>query len=173
MCPFCLTVSGIIHPRFMCEKHSYIVIFFGKTRVKTWYYNFLHFLPSLLLFFNSYVAERYLCVSILILVISSISFLDKDLVGGPQIALGTSTTATVNMAPMSQKISWTSLTTPPRRPNDNLFLKVYQNPLLILYISAPLPPLADLVRQEVPTSRMRTYLSEEKVASQVCLAWRS
>lgn len=92
---------------------------------------------------------------------------------GPQIALGISITATVNMAPVSQKISWTSLTTPPRRPNDNLFLKVYQNPPLILYILVLLPPLVVLVRQEVPTSRMTTYLLEGKGVSQVCLAWRS
>lgn len=131
------------------------------------------FLPLSCICFDLYVIENYLCIEVLTLVISSISFLDKDLVGGPQTALGISITATVNMAPMSQKISWTSLTTPRRRPNVNLFLKVSQNPLLILYILALLPPLVDLVRQEVPTNRMRTYLLEEKVVSQVCLAWKS
>lgn len=100
-------------------------------------------------------------------------FLDKDSVGGHRIALAISITVTVNMAPVSPKISWTSLTTPPRRPNDNLFQKVCQNPLLILCILALLPPLVDLVPQEVHTNRMRMYLLEEKGFSQACLAWRS
>lgn len=92
---------------------------------------------------------------------------------GQQTALDLSTMAIVNMDPMSPKTSWISQTTPPRRPSDNLSLKVCQNLLLTLHILAPQPLIVALVPHVARTNRMRLFLLVEKGASQVCPAWRS
>lgn len=100
-------------------------------------------------------------------------FSDKVTVAGQQTALDLSTMAIVNMDPMSPKTSWISQTTPPRRPSDNLSLKVCQNLLLTLHILAPQPLIVALVPHVARTNRMRLFLLVEKGASQVCPAWRS
>lgn len=100
-------------------------------------------------------------------------FSDKVTVAGQQTALDLSTMAIVNMDPMSPKTSWISQTTRPRRPSDNLSLKVCQNLLLTLHILAPQPLIVALVPHVARTNRMRLFLLVEKGASQVCPAWRS
>lgn len=95
------------------------------------------------------------------------------MVAGQQTALDINIMPTVNMAPMSPKISWISQTTPPRKPSDNLFLKVYQNPPLTLHILALQPLAVDLAPQVARTNRMKLLPLVERGVNQVCPAWRS
>lgn len=103
----------------------------------------------------------------------SFLFPGKVLVAGQQTALGRSIMAIVNMAPMSPKTSWISLTTPRRRLSDKRFLTVYQNPLLTLHISALQPLAAAPAPQVAHTNKMRLCRLVGKGDNQVCLALRN
>lgn len=132
---------------------------------------FLEFVSNPYIVHTSSVCVFYTYISELFSM--SIFFPDKVLVAGQQIASGISIMATVNMAPMSPKTSWISLTIPHKRPNDNHFLKVCQNPPLTLHILVLQLLLVDLVPQEAHTNRAKLHLLVEKGLSQVCPAWRS